>query len=432
MSETNWDNLGNEISRIVNDAVEEKNYSSLNDTIGRILNDAIDSGSDALKSILNSTFGPDSEKSRQTFSYNSQPGRQTQAMPVRPEKKTAKRKKLYASMNSPMLKSIGATAAGGALALAGLVRLILAGSLPGAVIALAIGGIGLYLIWRGSDTIKKVGRFRRYQKELGDKGYTEIKKLSSCTGQTEAVVFKDLTQMIRDGWFLEGHIDEEKTTLMVDEEIWQQYLSSHEELIRQQKKAQAEKAEQLKTSGKEKEKAHISGEAADILKKGEQFVEKLHQCNDRIPGARMTEKLSRMELLVRRILDVVRDHPEVAPDLKKLMNYYLPISVKLLDAYIELEEQPVQGENITKAKTEIEQTIDTLNLAFEKLLDSIFQRTVWDVSSDISVLNTMLAQEGLTGGDFTAAAGTAGGAAAAAPGSDAAGEKDAQKIELTL
>ena len=44
---------------------------------------------------------------------------------------------------------------------------------------------------------------------------------------------------------------------------------------------------------------------------------------------------------------------------------------------------------------EIEQTLDTLNEAFEKLLDSLFEDVAWDVSSDISVLHTMLAQEGL-------------------------------------
>ncbi|MBR2999520.1 MAG: hypothetical protein IKF39_00855, partial [Oscillospiraceae bacterium] len=37
----------------------------------------------------------------------------------------------------------------------------------------------------------------------------------------------------------------------------------------------------------------------------------------------------------------------------------------------------------------------------EKLLDSIFQDTAWDISSDISVLNTMLAQEGLKEDDFS-------------------------------
>lgn len=62
--------------------------------------------------------------------------------------------------------------------------------------------------------------------------------------------------------------------------------------------------------------------------------------------------------------------------------------------------QPVQGENITASKKEIEETIDTLNIAFEKLLDSIFRDTAWDVSTDISVLHTVLAQEGLTEDDF--------------------------------
>ena len=60
-----------------------------------------------------------------------------------------------------------------------------------------------------------------------------------------------------------------------------------------------------------------------------------------------------------------------------------------------MDAQPVGGENIQTAKREIEATLDTLNVAFEKLLDSLFQEVAWDLSSDISVLNTMLAQEGL-------------------------------------
>ena len=77
------------------------------------------------------------------------------------------------------------------------------------------------------------------------------------------------------------------------------------------------------------------------------------------------------------------------------MDYFLPTTVKLLEAYAEMDAQPAGGENIQTAKKEIEATLDTLNIAFEKLLDSLFQETAWDVASDISVLNTMLAQEGL-------------------------------------
>ena len=93
-----------------------------------------------------------------------------------------------------------------------------------------------------------------------------------------------------------------------------------------------------------------------------------------------------MELIVEKIFERAQKHPEIIPDLKKLMNYYLPMTVKLLDAYEEMDQQPVQGENIQASKKEIE--------------DTAFQDTAWDVSSDISVLHTLLAQEGLTDDDF--------------------------------
>ena len=40
--------------------------------------------------------------------------------------------------------------------------------------------------------------------------------------------------------------------------------------------------------------------------------------------------------------------------------------------------------------------MDTINMAFESLLDSLFQDMAWDISSDISVMKTMMAQDGLT------------------------------------
>ena len=107
-----------------------------------------------------------------------------------------------------------------------------------------------------------------------------------------------------------------------------------------------------------------------------------------------------MELIVQKIFERAKAHPEIIPDLNRLMDYYLPMTVKLLDAYEDMDRQPIQGETIRASKKEIEDTLDTLNEAFAKLLDSVFQDTAWDVSSDISVLHTMLAQEGLTVNDF--------------------------------
>ena len=108
-----------------------------------------------------------------------------------------------------------------------------------------------------------------------------------------------------------------------------------------------------------------------------------------------------MEAIVQRIFERAKAHPDIITDLKKLMDYYLPMTIKLLNAYADMDRQPIQGDTIRASKQEIDTTLDTLNLAFEKLLDSVFQDTAMDVSSDISVLHTLLAQEGLTVDDFS-------------------------------
>ena len=77
------------------------------------------------------------------------------------------------------------------------------------------------------------------------------------------------------------------------------------------------------------------------------------------------------------------------------MSYYLPTTLKLVERYREFAEQPVQGENIATAKREIEDMLDDINGAFEKMFDKLFEEDALDVSTDISVLSTMLAQEGL-------------------------------------
>jgi len=133
-----------------------------------------------------------------------------------------------------------------------------------------------------------------------------------------------------------------------------------------------------------------------VIEEGDMYIRRIHACNDAVSGREISAKISRMEMLVDRIFDRVEQNPESVDDIRKLMEYYLPTTVKLLEAYQELDAQPVEGENIRSSKREIEATLDTLNMAFERLLDSMFQETAWDVSSDISVLQTLLAQEGLT------------------------------------
>ena len=147
----------------------------------------------------------------------------------------------------------------------------------------------------------------------------------------------------------------------------------------------------------EKDMSAVSEETRSILAEGREFISHIHECNEKIPDETMTQKLDVLENVVTRIFQQVEQKPESAPDLHRMMSYYLPITRKLIDAYIELDDQNLKGENATKTRREIELSLDTINSAFETFLDSFFEDTAWDISSDISTLKTMMARDGLTG-----------------------------------
>ena len=251
-----------------------------------------------------------------------------------------------------------------------------------------LAGVGM--IYGGCTGLGRLKRFKKYVQALGDRTYCDFERLAGAVGRSVKFVKKDISRMIQKGWFLEGHVDEQGTCLITSNETYQQYLETQKQLeLREQ---ESDPKVQLEDN--------MSPEAQEVLRKGNEFLVKIRKSNDAIPGEEISAKISRMEMIVQKIFERAGEHPEVIPDLKKMMDYYLPMTVKLLDAYEDMDGQPVQGENITASKKEIEETIDTLNIAFEKLLDSIFRDTAWDVSTDISVLHTVLAQEGLTEDDF--------------------------------
>ncbi len=260
----------------------------------------------------------------------------------------------------------------------------------------ASGALGIY----GNTLRKKVNRFRSYVRTLNGKTYVKIEELAKGVRKSPKFVKRDLKKMIKNRMFLEGHLDEEGNYLITSDESYEQYM--------QTKKASEiqEREMQEKEQAEQKLRGTLSEEVQEVIKEGEAYLEEIRSCNEAIPGVEISNKMYHLENVILRIFKRVEQHPELISDLHKFMDYYLPTTVKLLKAYEELDKQPVEGENIKTAKQEIENTLDTINEAFENLLDSFFRNTAWDVSTDISVLKTMLAQEGLTGNkDFESVSG---------------------------
>ena len=415
--------LGDRIKKIIDTAVANKDYRQMTEdikqtvgqTVNSAVNSAVDSGSEAIKNGLNSMFGSGNGQSSnyeyhnktKEFEERRRREREQEQERKKLEKQKAKERMLtlYDKNTGGRMKGMMLAISGGLLASGmGLGTLVLSvfgamGHMNSLVLggtcllaAGALTGVGLL-----AGGIKKLGRLERFQKyidTLGTHTYCNFEQLSAAVNKPVKFVKKDIKKMIDNEWFRQGHIDEQETCLITSNETYQQYTQTIKALEDKKQEEERIQAEQKKN------RESISPEVQEVLDKGNEFLDKIHKSNDAIPGVEISAKISRMELIVEKIFERAEKHPEIIPDLKKMMNYYLPMTVKLLDAYEEMDEMPVQGENIQSSKKEIEDTLDTLNQAFEKLLDSVFQETAWDVSSDISVLHTLLAQEGLTDDDF--------------------------------
>ena len=385
MANNEWDNWGRSIQELIDKAVNSQDYQELSRNIGKTIDKAFSASSEAVRRAANSA-----PKNSPYHDYYTAP-----KVTVEPKKETLPA--LYGNPNGETTKGILQTVFGGILAVTALGLVIPFGVLSivgsaGFLVGFLAGGAalagGTALLCSGIGTLAKVSRFKVYLKALGTKTSITLERLSRSVGKNERFVRKELQKMIKQGLFLEGHLDNEQKNLITSDETFREFERSRLEL-EQRKRSQAVQAAKSPDP-----------KIQEVLDKGNAYVKEIRRCNDEIPGEEISAKIDRMEAIVRKIFERAEAHPEVIPDMKKLMDYYLPMTVKLLNAYADMDRQPVQGETIRKSKQEIDATLDTLNAAFEKLLDELFQDAAIDVSSDISVLNTLLAQEGLTGSDF--------------------------------
>ena len=411
-----WKQIGEDVSRTVQDAIMSGDYRNLSsqiseltsrvfDNVGRTINaSGIADGVNGrnIPGYRNSVTGAQNYQNTRTYQYIRNTNDVRRGYVPQGQMQMHRTNPLYDKPTATKVLAILGTIFGFSLmALFGLFSLIglliafeeaegIGMAIFFAVVALIHGSVGGVSVSKLSDT----SMFEKIVRLLGDKTYGSISDIASMLNMKTDKLLKKIKKMITKGWFRQGHLDSEEQTLITSNVTYQQYLETKQASL----EIQQQRAE---------EDARINAEYAqytpaqrEVIQQGEQFVEEIHRCNDEIPGEVISEKIARMENSISMIIGRAKEEPSLTADLRRLMNYYLPTTVKLLKAYADLDKQGKSSENIVQSKKEIEDTIDTMNAAFDKLFDSMFEVTSMDISTDASVMKTLLEQEGLTGHSF--------------------------------
>ena len=404
MYDNDFSNLGRRIQETVQNAVESMNYDRLNQTINQTVNQALDEAR-VYKEKVRRPYEESQKRQAENLRKQAQTNQQSnvyQANYARPVGK----KQINMVLAPKIKKGTGRIVAGTILSIvsiAGMIALLVTktflemiGTASLAEIVLGPGVLlipflaGIILSATGNHYRKRYRRAQKYVEILNGRGFCEIKELAEKSNQSETETRKDLRKMIQKRVFREAYMDKQETCLMINRIAYDYYLQA-EESLRQREMEEAKRKEQ---------EEKMSPEILEMIRTGDEYIRTIREANDDIPGEVISEKLDRLEQVVRRIFESVKKHPEQKKEMDKFMDYYMPTTLKLVNAYREFDALEVKGENITNAMQEIENTLDTISRAFEKLLDDLFQDAAFDVSTDISVLQMMLAREGYKEKDF--------------------------------
>ena len=282
---------------------------------------------------------------------------------------------------------------------------------------------------------KLVERFHQYCGVIGMRERVPVREFTKVDQRPIAEVRRDLNQMIAKGYFgSEAYLDLEAGCLVVAApekerssggKNWADVASELLETLRsgtaasarpeaakasasvdKQKKAEAAKpvpkpepAPKPEPKPEQAAKpAQPQPEQRNYADELERTLNELYQLNVMIEDEGVSARIDRIGMLTADIFHAVIQRPEREADVRKFMNYYLPTTLKLLKSYDLLEDQSYQSESIVSSRKKIEGVLDTLIQAYEKQLENLFKDDALDIATDIDVLETMMAGDGLTGG----------------------------------
>lgn len=413
-----WNSIGEEIRDAVEEALTTGNFRDLGDAVVNTVTDTVKDVTSRVGQAVSGVTGANHTEAWENATRERKRAQEQQRQEQRLREAEAEKQRApfrkVGRVSSILYRVFGGIGTG----VMGILSAVFLG------LGLGFGGgwwvsfsmmlmVLLIFITMISVGVKQKHRLRRAEKYLdlaGNNHYINLDDLALHTNRPLKFVLKEIRKMLGAGYFPQGHLDVQETCLMLDDKIYREYLD-----LEKQRKIQEreQKAQELRdaVSGKKAENAGSAAaqgtggadaELEAMIAEGQECIRKLRNMNDNIPGEEISAKLFRLENLLKEIFEGLKEHPEQKRQMQKFMDYYLPTTLKLVGAYEEFDELSSQGQEIMEAKAEIEKTLDTINGAFEELLNRMFRDTVYDVTTDAQVLQTMLAKEGLTGqGVFT-------------------------------
>jgi 5-bromo-4-chloroindolyl phosphate hydrolysis protein len=132
-----------------------------------------------------------------------------------------------------------------------------------------------------------------------------------------------------------------------------------------------------------------------IKRAGNNFISELYKAKNLIANPKTLRDIDEIIDFTNKIIYRLEKEPNLIPTTRRLFDYYLPTTVKLVVNYGEVKKQGISGTNIDNMISNIEDALSNLTIAYKSQLEKLYLHTSVDLEAEIAALETMLKQEGL-------------------------------------
>lgn len=245
----------------------------------------------------------------------------------------------------------------------------------------AVTAVFVWMITAGASRLKASKTLLRLAEAA--EGFDCKKGLPlEAVDEKKARALKRVRRFICNGWL----------SAWVDEKAEKLYLTAEDYRAAQEAAAASKAPPQPEPAAEKTDDVPLNLETA------RRFAAVLQQEKQLMQDAQGREELDHMQTTTTAICDWLEAHPESLPKARRFAEYYIPTTLKLLHTYNDVQGQ--QGENAETIRRDIAGILHTLNQAYDTLYDTLLSDVAMDVSSEIAALQGMLANDGLTGGNF--------------------------------
>lgn len=130
------------------------------------------------------------------------------------------------------------------------------------------------------------------------------------------------------------------------------------------------------------------------INKALKYYYSIKTINKKIKNDEVNEYVKKLNELYKNIIDISSNNNnnafEIAiKELDNLLEYNIPTILKIINSYVDLENQKIENDN-SKLKDDIKSSIIAMAENLKKILTNIYNNNAIDISSDIEVLKSTL------------------------------------------